>query len=424
MLYFCLKAYYPAKKLVRYINMIASEKEIKGLKKKNWYGLNNLAFQISRLLMIQLNSEKFVMAIGNGNFDVQFKEVDQHDKLGVSLLKMKEQLMQNFHEQQKNAMINEQLRLLEAILQEKSSKEEMENDIIALLTKSFGGGLVGILYEIDDDSPDEVFIRSVGCHGVSALYVRDRKFTMGEGLVGEACLKRSMINLNNVVKEYMKVESGLGQSSISSIAIIPLMFKDGLYGAIEIGAFKPFDEQYLNWLNKASESIAAHFFNNKINRKAQKQLHDLAEKQASELEEIYKLQQETYQKLEQKLKEVEDEKLKNEAILEGCVDAVICFKSTGIITFFNHSAEEIFGYTKHQVLGNNIDRYIQINLRGELNPEYISGYGAKEIQVRTEANILNGSGEELSVLITSTKVKVQNELFFTFFIQKISVELF
>lgn len=97
----------------------------------------------------------------------------------------------------------------------------------------------------------------------------------------------------------------------------------------------------MEWLERATESIAAHFFNHKINADAKSQLETLAQKQAAELVEIHRLQKQTYQTLELKLKEVEEEKLKNEEILQGCVDGVLVFDAEGKIEFCNQAAADM-----------------------------------------------------------------------------------
>ncbi len=131
--------------------------------------------------------------------------------------------------------------------------------------------------------------------------------------------------------------------------------------------------------------------------------------------------------LKKKIEDIEHERSKNIAVLEGCVDGVICFDQNGIIEYFNNSAEDIWSIQRDQVIGKSIQSVMPVMIENkdkELSA-YFSNNGSKqEIGVRSELSLKDAKGNELDLLITLTRAKLEKEITFTLFAQKISVDLF
>lgn len=128
-----------------------------------------------------------------------------------------------------------------------------------------------------------------------------------------------------------------------------------------------------------------------------------------------------------KIQDIEAEKAKNIAVLEGCVDGVISFDQNGIIEYFNHSAEEIWGIQRESVLGKPITTLMPIEIvtkDNNITATYINNGTSKDIHVRTEISFSDLNGNTIDLLATLTRAKVENQTTFTIFAQKISVDLF
>jgi PAS domain S-box-containing protein len=154
-------------------------------------------------------------------------------------------------------------------------------------------------------------------------------------------------------------------------------------------------------------------------------------KYTSELEDIKKNLSEKLNEaskgLLKKIQDIETEKEKNIAVLEGCVDGVICFNQSGIIEYFNHSAEELWGIQRENVLGKNISTIMPVTIQSRENNLavlYSNNGLEKDIQVRTEISFNDPNGNSIDLLATLTRAKIENEFNFTIFSQKISVDFF
>jgi PAS domain S-box-containing protein len=128
-----------------------------------------------------------------------------------------------------------------------------------------------------------------------------------------------------------------------------------------------------------------------------------------------------------KIKDIESQKAKNIAVLEGCVDGVICFSQEGVVEYFNNAAEEIWGLEREKIIGKSISSVIPISLEqkdNNITAYYQNNGSTKEIGVRTEVSWTDEKSKDYDLLMTLTKAKVDNTMNFTIFAQQISIDLF
>ncbi|MBL6447113.1 PAS domain S-box protein [Fulvivirga sp. 29W222] len=119
------------------------------------------------------------------------------------------------------------------------------------------------------------------------------------------------------------------------------------------------------------------------------------------------------------------EKQRNLQILEAAVDSVVTINSDKTITFFNKKAEEMFGYSRSEVLGKNIqmivplthrqnhDQYIDDNMQTGVN---------KVIGISREFEMTRKDGSKFWGSLSLTKVEVSGNLQYTAFIKDITEE--
>jgi PAS domain S-box-containing protein len=280
---------------------------------------------------------------------------------------------------------------------------------------------------------------------MSATYAYDRrKFNDGDtdisiedGLLGQCVTEKELIHIAQVPKNYVKITSGLGEATPKSLVMVPLIYREQVYGVIEIASLKDFEPEHLEFIQKSSEEIASelaalqiHTDTQKLLKQAQEQATQLSsneEELKQNMEEMQATQEEMRRKelaLQEKLEEIESERAKNLAILETCMDAVISFNIDGTIEFCNKAGEEVLGYSRYELANHSLFEILNLHLsyKGE-EPVLLSKTG-NQITTRSEINTTDGNGGELSLLLTATHIKVRGKSMFTLFAQKISVDLF
>jgi len=105
----------------------------------------------------------------------------------------------------------------------------------------------------------------------------------GEGLVGQAALEKKTIVFTEVPDDYIKINSGLGNTIPKNIIMLPLLQDDALKGVVEIGSIREFSELDMQFLNMVSENLAI-IFNAAQSRTKLKELLEETQRQAEELE--------------------------------------------------------------------------------------------------------------------------------------------
>lgn len=122
-------------------------------------------------------------------------------------------------------------------------------------------------------------------------------------------------------------------------------------------------------------------------------------------------------------KKLESEINKNLSILEGCVDAVVTINQVGIIEFFNHAAETLFGYDRSEVIGENVLMLTPPEYHSKHDgflKSYLDTKIAKVIGHGREVNALRKDGTQTPILLSLSEAMVEGEYVFTAFIKDYS----
>ncbi|MEU9010823.1 HAMP domain-containing protein [Streptomyces sp. NPDC048479] len=77
----------------------------------------------------------------------------------------------------------------------------------------------------------------------------------GHGLVRQAALEKKRILLEEAPPDYIKINSGLGEASPTSVVIIPILFEDKLLGVIELASFSRFSDVHLAFFDQFVNTI-------------------------------------------------------------------------------------------------------------------------------------------------------------------------
>jgi signal transduction histidine kinase/CheY-like chemotaxis protein len=81
------------------------------------------------------------------------------------------------------------------------------------------------------------------------------EFVLGEGLVGQCALEKKRIVVTNVPRDYIKINSALGESAPANLVVLPILFEGDIRAVIELASFQPFSPTHLDFLDQLAESI-------------------------------------------------------------------------------------------------------------------------------------------------------------------------
>ena len=80
-------------------------------------------------------------------------------------------------------------------------------------------------------------------------------FRLGEGLVGQCAKEKKRILLTEVPGDYVRINSGLGESPPLNIIVLPILFEGSVRAVVELASFSPFSVTHQAFLDQLTESI-------------------------------------------------------------------------------------------------------------------------------------------------------------------------
>jgi HAMP domain-containing protein len=80
-------------------------------------------------------------------------------------------------------------------------------------------------------------------------------FRVGQGLVGQCAKEKQRILLTEVPPDYVRINSGLGDSTPLNIIVLPVLFEGSVRAVVELASFSPFSEAHQTFLDQLPESI-------------------------------------------------------------------------------------------------------------------------------------------------------------------------
>ncbi len=214
------------------------------------------------LLRIQAATQ-FSDQLGNGHLQTKYDSRFTGDILGQSLVKMQQQLARAAQEQAMINWTNEGTARLADVLQH-------ENDHLAQWCDHVLKGLIqyvglnqGALYLRQQDGLDNDYLERMATYAYGKKRFVDHRLPVGSGLVGQCVLEKETIQLTDVPVDYIKITSGLGESTPRYVVLLPLVHQNHALGVLELAGFETLKDFEVRFLEKSAEAIAAVLFSRK-----------------------------------------------------------------------------------------------------------------------------------------------------------------
>ena len=126
-------------------------------------------------------------------------------------------------------------------------------------------------------------------------------------------LEKERILLTNVPKDYIRITSGLGESSPVSVIVLPVLFESQIKAVIELASFDTFNETHLDFLSQLTESIGIVLNTIEANSRTE----ELLEQSQSLTEELRRTNEELQDKAHLLVKQKEEVEAKNKEVEEA-----------------------------------------------------------------------------------------------------------
>jgi PAS domain S-box-containing protein len=321
--------------------------------------------KVDHLVQTLRSNADFAQRIGEGKYDTEFKPASDDDILGMSLITMRNNLIENERRDTERNWIVRGVAEISEILRMHDAIDQLGDDVIKFILGKIGA-IQGAFYVVNDEvTPQLIEMRA------SFAYNRKKflkaKFKFAEGLVGQAAIEKDTILRTEVPSDYVTLTSGiLGDQKPSCILIVPLITNEEVYGVLEFASFKKFDASQVKFVQELSLILARTIFNIKVNERTRRLLaesqqmsNELKEKQEvlrQNAEEMQATQEELKRSntmLEEQVEEVNRTQKRMQLLLENASEVITIYEEDQTIRYISPSVETILGYGQKEMIGKS-----------------------------------------------------------------------
>ena len=205
---------------------------------------------LNKLSEIFLKTATFAQNVGEGKFEEDYHVLSKNDVLGNALVRMRANIKELSAQQDRINWLQSSANKINLFLREEKELSTLANELLSLLAETINFQAAALYCHQNDK------YKLIGSYAFSVRKSVTNEFELGEGLVGQAALEKKTILFKDAPKDFIYIQSGMGQATASNVLLIPLIYQDEVVAVLELGAQHEFPEAHLELLEKTSESVA------------------------------------------------------------------------------------------------------------------------------------------------------------------------
>ena len=260
--------------------------------------------KVNVLRITQLSS-----GISSGEIQLDIDMIDDDDEIGKRILDIKKHLEASLEREKIDRWKSQGLSKFIELIQ--SKPKDILDKFIWELTKYIDAH-AAILYLLDQE--DETVMRLSSSYGAKQA---PEEIKEGEGEMGQAWIDGKEIILKNIPEEYLRIESGLGDSAPNYVAVTPLKFDEKVVALIEVASFKEIDEERIAFISRVGESLVNSIISEMTNEKTRITLEEI-----NQINEELTSQEEELLQNSEELMATQEELDRQNFLLQNKVDAL------------------------------------------------------------------------------------------------------
>ncbi len=324
--------------------------------------LNSLISAIER-------NATFADEICHNKLDSAFEPLGPNDRLGKSLIDLRESLKTTSLEQatrkvedERRIWINTGLAKFGDILRQNNNNLQLLSDSITQNLINYLDANQGGLFILNDDNQEVPHLNLLSTFAFNRKKTKKKTIQVGEGLVGNCAIEKRTIYLKEIPEDYIEITSGLGDAPPRTLLIVPLKVEDEVLGVIEISSFHEFLPHEVEFVEKIGESIASTLSAVKNNIRT----NELLEQSQQQKEEMLAQEEEMRQNMEE-MQATQEEMARKTLEMEGMTSAInesLLFgeiSENGSFIISNSNLLNSLGYSKIELEGKTIFDFIHPN---------------------------------------------------------------
>lgn len=284
--------------------------------------LGEIARSTNYLLEGLRDKAQFAEAIGRGDLAASYA-ADEGDTLGQSLKAMQASLRAaSKREEEQRRVENQQAwatrgvaEFSELFRKNTDSIETFSYQMLHALVEYVGAN-VGAVFLLEEEGSEKSFRLAAG-YAYEVRRYKQMRVRVGEGLVGRCGLEKKRILLTDIPPDYVRIASGLGQSTPRALLLVPMMVNEELVGVLEIASFAPFEEYAVRFIESIAGTFASTLLTVRGNQRTQRLLQEAQQKSKAMREQEDVLMQNL-----EELRTIQEENEQQKAIMASLEHAV------------------------------------------------------------------------------------------------------
>ena len=224
----------------------------------------SILFKSIWTLSTRLNSVSAIMSnIANGKTDLSTKvEVlsnDEIDDVAKSFNQMTESLAEQRKKEKELTWTKTNIAEITTSLSGTQDLETLGHTFLSKVVPLVKSSHAVFYVKDPDEHNNEPIYRLISSYAFKERKHVTNTIRLGEGLIGQAILEKSPIILTDVPSDYIRVTSGLGESTPLNLYVLPISFEGDVKAVLEIASFKLYSEAQQGFLEELIHRLRNYY---------------------------------------------------------------------------------------------------------------------------------------------------------------------
>ena len=384
------------------------------------------------------NSIDYIRNIGSGNYKIEFPGVTEQNKnlnkdnLAGELISVKEKMEEIARseldiqdvEYRRNWTTNGLAKFGDILRKTSGDLSSLADEVIKNLVKFLNANQGGLFIYNDNDKND-TYLELIATYAFERKRVVKKRIAFGTGLVGMVAFEKATVYMTEIPEGYIKVTSGLGDATPTSLLLVPLKHEGEVMGVVELASFNELKDFEIKFVETLGASIAATLATARVNARTEQLLYESRRKS----EELQSQEEEMRQNLEE-MRATQERAIQHEQHMQHLIDTIDSsliraeFELNGNISFVNEPFEQTVATSAEELMGLNINHFVETDRIAEFQTVWADTLKGKlrsfKSKIKTLANkdlwlqltlapIKNNDDEVEKIVLLATNITKQKE---------------
>jgi methyl-accepting chemotaxis protein len=243
--------------------------------------IEKLNESFSKVVQSQRDITQVCVAITRGDFSRKAEVKSGKDELAASVNQMIDNLKRAAEEDARRNWSAEGMAKFGELLRLDQGLPQLAGHLLSHLVRYVKANQ-GALFVVNDADKNAITLDMLACYAYDRKKYLEKSLQAGQGLLGQCYLEKDVIYLTDVPGAYVRITSGLGEATPTSVLIVPMLNNGTVEGLLELASFNPFLDFEIAFIRKLAENIASAIAALKVNERTRRLLEE-SQQQAEEL---------------------------------------------------------------------------------------------------------------------------------------------